>query len=314
MHLTQASCTVPDGTSVLSVSTEKIKNVPVATVSSKGPRQALLDVSFFEGDEYVEFKCQGNAPISLAGSIAIFGGLLPPESDDEAEAGDADEANDDAEEEEEEIDEDEEAPAAPAPVKHDKPLSAVEKMKLKRQREEDGASKPSAAAPDDSQQGKVKQQRTEVAGAAAAANEQQKQPKSILKKGDAEAATAPKPKAEDKKADGEGGAMKMLAGGKVKYSDIITGMGPKPTKGKKVTVAYIGRLKDGKVFDKSSNFSFRLGVGEVIRGWDEGVAGMSVGGKRKLIIHPDCGYGKRGAPPQIPPNAVLIFEVELLKV
>ena len=76
----------------------------------------------------------------------------------------------------------------------------------------------------------------------------------------------------------------------------------------------VGKLSNGTVFDKSPKFSFRLGVGEVIRGWDEGVASMRVGGKRTLVIHPSYGYGKKGAGPDIPPNATLLFDVELLKV
>ena len=84
-----------------------------------------------------------------------------------------------------------------------------------------------------------------------------------------------------------------------------------------MSVNYRGSLTNGKEFDSSYGrgpFSFRLGGGQVIQGWDEGVAGMKVGGKRKLVIPPDLGYGSRGAGGVIPPDATLIFEVELLKV
>ena len=100
--------------------------------------------------------------------------------------------------------------------------------------------------------------------------------------------------------------------------DLVVGDGAEAKAGQRVTVHYTGWLTDGKKFDSSKDrgdtFSFSLGRGEVIRGWDEGVAGMKVGGKRKLTIPPDLGYGKRGAGNVIPPNATLVFEVELFGV
>lgn len=104
----------------------------------------------------------------------------------------------------------------------------------------------------------------------------------------------------------------------LKIEDEKVGTGDTAVAGKKVTVNYLGTLTDGKKFDSSYDrnepFTFNLGAGEVIKGWDEGVAGMKVGGKRKLTISPELGYGETGAPPVIPGNATLIFEVELLKV
>ena len=100
-------------------------------------------------------------------------------------------------------------------------------------------------------------------------------------------------------------------------SDIVNGEGDEAIAGQTVTVNYTGTLEDGKQFDTSigrAPFSFPLGAGRVIKGWDEGVAGMKVGGKRKLTIPPELGYGSRGAGNVIPANATLIFEVELLKV
>jgi len=99
--------------------------------------------------------------------------------------------------------------------------------------------------------------------------------------------------------------------------DLISGEGDEANAGQTVTVNYTGTLEDGTQFDTSigrAPFSFPLGGGRVIKGWDEGVEGMKVGGKRKLTIPPELGYGSRGAGNVIPANATLIFEVELLKV
>jgi len=101
--------------------------------------------------------------------------------------------------------------------------------------------------------------------------------------------------------------------------EVADGTGPAAKSGDNVSVQYTGRLQsNGKKFDSSYDrnepFSFVLGQGQVIKGWDEGVAGMKVGGKRKLTIPANLGYGARGAGSDIPPNSVLVFEVELLKV
>ena len=104
----------------------------------------------------------------------------------------------------------------------------------------------------------------------------------------------------------------------LQYLDEKIGDGKVAKAGDTVDVHYTGTLANGKKFDSSRDrndpFVFPLGQGKVIKGWDEGVAGMKEGGKRKLIIPANLGYGERGAPPTIPPGSVLLFDVELLKV
>lgn len=103
----------------------------------------------------------------------------------------------------------------------------------------------------------------------------------------------------------------------LQYEEIVEGTGASPQPGQTVVVQYTGTLEDGTKFDSSVDrgqpFQFQIGVGRVIRGWDEGVMTMKVGGKRKLIIPPQLGYGARGVGP-IPPNSTLLFEVELIRI
>ncbi len=105
----------------------------------------------------------------------------------------------------------------------------------------------------------------------------------------------------------------------LKYQDLVVGNGPMAEEGTPVVVNYTGWLTDGTKFDSSHDagrqpLPFTIGAGMVIRGWDEGVKGMRVGGKRKLTIPPDLAYGERGYPPVIPANSTLVFEVEFLSV
>jgi FKBP-type peptidyl-prolyl cis-trans isomerase len=115
----------------------------------------------------------------------------------------------------------------------------------------------------------------------------------------------------------DGAGVKLPSG--LVYWDLKVGTGPVAAKGKKVKVHYTGwLLEEGSKFDSSYDrsmpFEFTLGAGNVIKGWDQGVAGMKIGGKRQLRIPPDLAYGYRGQPPVIPRNAYLIFDVELLDV
>jgi FKBP-type peptidyl-prolyl cis-trans isomerase FkpA len=108
-----------------------------------------------------------------------------------------------------------------------------------------------------------------------------------------------------------------MAESELQIEDIKVGTGAEAKAGQKVSVHYVGTLTDGNKFDSSRDrgkpFEFGLGAGQVIKGWDQGVAGMKIGGVRKLTIPPHLGYGARGTPGgPIPPNATLVFEVELL--
>jgi peptidylprolyl isomerase len=125
------------------------------------------------------------------------------------------------------------------------------------------------------------------------------------------------PKASEEKAGTMAENLETTPSG-LQYVDLKVGTGASPQKGQTAVVHYTGWLVDGKKFDSSKDrgqpFTFAVGRGQVIKGWDEGVATMKVGGTRKLVIPPDLGYGARGAGGVIPPNATLTFEVELLEV
>lgn len=104
----------------------------------------------------------------------------------------------------------------------------------------------------------------------------------------------------------------------LKYVDLVEGIGASPRKGQRLVVHFVGWLEDGKQFDNTydSNkpFEFVFGTGQVIKGWEEGLATMKANGKRRLVVPPDLGYGAKGSKNAIPPNSTLIFEVELLSI
>jgi len=119
-------------------------------------------------------------------------------------------------------------------------------------------------------------------------------------------------------AEQKGGEKMVKTPSGLQYEDLVPGSGDSPKQGKKVTVHYTGWLTNGTKFDssvdKNEPFTFVIGAGQVIPGWDEGVLSMKIGGKRKLVIPPELGYGAAGAGGVIPPNATLVFEVILLDI
>eukprot|EP00296_Roombia_truncata_P007986 JP446447.1.p1 GENE.JP446447.1~~JP446447.1.p1 ORF type:complete len:209 (-),score=68.60 JP446447.1:117-743(-) len=206
--------------------------------------------------------------------------LVDAEADDDEE--DDDEEDDDEEEDDEEDDDDEEEDSAQAK------LAAMKAAKAQAQQ----AQQKAKALQEAKQKAQLEKQK--------------------LAKAQAEAAKA-KAQAPASPSTPTAGSTTSLPNG-LKITDVKEGNGTRCTPGKKIVMGYAGRLTNGKQFDSSSNFEFRLGVGEVIKGWDLGIKGMRVGGKRKLVIPPALGYGSRGAAPVIPPNATLLFDVELKRV
>jgi len=254
--------------------------------------QQSLNLIFSPGEEIV-FHSIGNGPIYLSGMYDIddydYSDSEDMDEDEEEDEDDEMYEDDNEEDEEDEEDEDEE--------------SEIDEEELKKLKAE--AKKSVAQAKKAEKKAAPVKEEKKAEKKASAKEEKKAEKKAVKEEKKPEPAVEKAPK------------KKTLQNGLV-IEDITVGTGAKAKAGKRVGVRYIGKLaKNGKVFDKNTKgavFKFNLGKGEVIKGWDLGVNGMNVGGVRRLTIPANLAYGSRGAPPDIPPNSTLIFEVKLMTV
>ena len=267
--------------------------------------QQSLNLIFSPGEEIV-FHSVGSSPIYLSGMYDI------DDFDDDDDDMDEDDEMYDTEEDEDEEDEEDE----------DEEIDEEEVKKLKAEAKKAPVKKEKKAPVKEEKKAPVKEEKKPVEKKPVEKKPVEKKPvekKPVEKKAPVKEEKKPEPAKEEKKPEPAEKApkKKTLANGLV-IEDITVGTGAKAKSGKRVGVRYIGRLaKNGKVFDKNTKgavFKFNLGRGEVIKGWDLGVNGMNVGGVRRLTIPANLAYGSRGAPPDIPPNSTLIFEVKLMTV
>lgn len=311
-HLSTAALDVAkssDNDVVVMLASEK-HNYILCTLKKGKTVQVALDLMFSEGDD-VSFSCIG-------GNVHLTGYLIPDENDFGYDGLGG--------EEEDDISDEEEAEVSPAKSGKAKKRSIEELIGEEIEEDSDdedfdheaGSGEESEGDLDDEEEEEDSEEEEEVVVPPAkvakldkkAAKKQQngvvtpvvKEPKNKKEAAAAAQKNAASPKEQ------------VLAGG-LKIEDLRQGSGPDAKAGKKVKVYYTGRLKsNNKVFDSTQSgegFKFLLGRGEVIRGWDVGVAGMKVGGKRRITCPPGMAYGAKGSPPVIPANATLVFDVEL---
>jgi len=266
---------------------------------NKDNKQESLDLNFQQGDTISLFT-QGQCPIHLTGYL-----LGEDDSDDDMTLGEMmeEEGEEEEDDDEEEEEEEEEVVDQGKGNKRAMPVNGKANVpqKKKKMEVEDKVEevKEAAAAPKLSKNQKKKLQQQQKAEATPQEGKGQAQPN---KKNKDETKVQAEP------------SQKKLPGGLI-VEDLVVGTGLQASSGQKVAVYYEGRLqKNNKKFDQSKKgpgFKFHLGAGEVIKGWDVGVVGMKIGGKRRLTVPAHMAYGKGGSPPVIPPNSTLVFEVEL---
>ncbi|KAG0167281.1 peptidylprolyl isomerase fpr4 [Apophysomyces sp. BC1015] len=315
------------------------KSFVLCSLTPEKVEQQTLDVTFVEGEE-VTFSVKGPNTIHLTGNYTfddegsdmddddIDMMDLPNGIDRRAAAYLDDEAEEDEEEDDEEEDEEEEEEEElvaknnkkrPAKTQEEQP--AKKRKAEQKQAEEKKQEELKKKQEEQKKQAELKKKQEEQKKQAELKKKQEEQKKQAeLKKKQEELKKKQeeqKKQAELKKKEDEKKSKVVKLPNGLVIEDVKVGTGAAAKSGQRIGMRYIGKLTNGKVFDKNVSgkpFSFMLGRGEVIKGWDIGVAGMKTGGERKLTIPAPLAYGKRGAPPDIPGNATLIFEIKLVNM
>ncbi|XP_017054708.1 39 kDa FK506-binding nuclear protein [Drosophila ficusphila] len=305
----------------------------VATVTKAIP-QVALDLNFSKGDR-IMFYTAGDASVSLLGYLHdiesededeefSLGNLLNAKGSKKGKKSNKDDDGESGEEEEEE--EDEESDDSQLVGEYESFLENGEDEEDDDDEEEDDDSGEEEEDDSDDSEAEEEQPKAKVAKLSPGAKKGAKEQNGVAKKEEVKQQEQKKKEKPDAKKDQQkakepvkqqSGGERSLAGG-VKIVDVLAGKGEEAKPGKRVSVYYNGRLQsNNKTFDsllKGKPFKFSLGGGEVIKGWDVGVVGMKVGGKRRITCPPHMAYGARGAPPKIGPNSTLVFDVELKAV
>lgn len=313
-HLSQAALDVTGGSDepVQLVLSSEGHNYILCTLRKNKIEQVALDLNFAEGDE-ISFTSQGNGNVHLSG-------YLIPEQDDDLDFL-----------EEDDSETEEQTPNVKGKKrKQEKEANEVSAKKINQAEDEDeddsdfeesGEEDEGDDAEEDGEEEEESSSEEEVTEPKPKQLKLDKGKQNGLENGKVVSKEKQKKDKNKKQQQQQQQEVKTPKGGErtiqggVKIEDIRVGNGPEAKPGKKVQVYYEGRLKsNNKVFDSSkqgNGFKFGLGRGEVIKGWDIGVAGMKVGGKRRITCPPHVAYGAKGSPPVIPPNSTLVFEVEL---
>ncbi|KAJ3820143.1 hypothetical protein F5880DRAFT_1625331 [Lentinula raphanica] len=296
----------------------KAQTITICSLTAGKIEQSMVSIILLEGQSY-KFQIVGKNTVCLSGYYldqnvpGMGGGMSDDESEDEDEdVHDLRYVSSDVEMPMDELDMDSDASRFEE-LEDEKDLPTGSKRGHDSLASNDAAD-AAPAKPSKAEKKKNKKQKLQDGTAAASGAPQEKKEEDTQKDG-------------EKKADGQKGDKKAkedktkpkekeLPSG-LKIKDAKVGTGPMAKKGQTISMRYIGKLTNGKIFDsntKGKPFIFRLGAGEVIKGWDEGIAGMQAGGERVLTVPPALGYGKRGSPPEIPGNSTLIFEVKCVSI